>query len=74
MISIDLPKMCIRDLFPGLSIREADTKMVEAVRMMEKWYHENTSDKELQFRWVNILEVEENPFGEIGFIQVFKNK
>jgi len=57
--------ICLRDLFPGKSVQDADQAMVMLAELMEMWLraHGNHSIKP---QWTNILERDTNPDGTVG--------
>lgn len=67
----DSPKICIVDLFPSLSVQDADQKMVSAANAMNRWLRDNEVPK-IQVHWVNRLD-EENPVGHIGFFRISRS-
>jgi hypothetical protein len=72
MTYIDLPKICIRDLFPGKEPVEADRKMIEAAQLIEDWFKRETNFP-YYVSWLNQISGD-NPNGNIGHFRIYKDK
>lgn len=68
---MDGPRICIKDLFPGKTFAEADAIMVSGAQLIESFL-EHHGQRSLGVQWINRVDLDDNPKGEIGFYRFYR--
>lgn len=67
---LDLPPIRFADLFPGQSVNEQAFEMIHAASLMQGWLRRRTAMTDASVEWMNVLDMETNPVGDIGFFRI----